>query len=371
MALSRRGVRKEEESINMSESQPLFDEEQAAAPEEPKGFDDGYSDWSNTFWAFKEAVFHASLYVILGISFYSFILDTHLTLIQSVYFTVSVFTTVGYGDISPASSNAGMIFTVFFALYGIVILGIFLGVVGDYVVNKEKAVVENLKEGAKNRYLKLISAKAEGFIEEEEEDEEEHNEDDAIYKFLAKYDSFVADLYIIAKTQRILLICLLVFGIPIMITEKWSFVQYLYWLAITGTTIGLGDLTPEGSFSEFYCIGYIPFAVFLVGKILANIAVNYVEKRNDATEANFLNRALDKSALEKMDTDNDSEVSKVEFAIFMLKTLGKVEDDDVEKIMEIFEKLDKDKSGSLNKDDLQFIPNHTSNLVERMRKKSS
>jgi potassium channel subfamily K len=352
----------------MSEAQPLLDEERPATTEEDKGFDDGYADWSNTFRAFEEALFHGSLYVILGISFYSFILGTNLTVIQSVYFAVSVFTTVGYGDISPAVSNASMIFTIFFALYGIVILGIFLGVVGDYFVNKEQQVVDDLKKKAKNKYLELISTKAEGIIEEEEE-EEEYEEDSSVYKFLAKYDLFLADLYLIAVNQKILILGVLVFGIPLMIAENWSIVQFLYWLVITGTTIGLGDLTPEGKFANFYCIGYIPFAVVLVGKILGNIAISYVEKRNDKTEENFLNRALDESAMEKMDTDNDSEVSKVEFLIFMLKTLGKVEDDDVQKVMEIFDKLDKDKSGSLSKEDIHFIPNQTSTLVDRLKKK--
>jgi Ca2+-binding EF-hand superfamily protein len=42
-----------------------------------------------------------------------------------------------------------------------------------------------------------------------------------------------------------------------------------------------------------------------------------------------------------------------------LKTLAKVEQSDIDKILELFDKLDKDNSGSLTRDDIQFIPNQT------------
>ena len=112
-----------------------YDEERTTEEESPSvGFTDGFSTWSDSLQAFHQAIFHVILYIGIGVVFYFFILDTKLTVIDSVYFSVAIFTTVGYGDISADSTNAGMIFTIFFALYGIIILGIFLGILGNIAV---------------------------------------------------------------------------------------------------------------------------------------------------------------------------------------------------------------------------------------------
>lgn len=246
----------------MPETDPLFngdaaDEEQPAAATQSEGFASGYADWSNTFKAFEELVFHFSVYMILGIVFYSFILDTKLSIIDSVYFSVAVFTTVGYGDISPAENGSivSMLFTVFFALYGIVILGIFLGIVGDYFVNKEQEIVANLKKAAKDKVLKTLHKAGTDTTEEESDSSDpEYDTDSPVYKWLAKRDRFAADLYIIVKDNMTLIYIVIFFGIPIIVKEKWSVVEGMYWLAITGTTIGLGDEAPVTDFSRLYGI---------------------------------------------------------------------------------------------------------------------
>jgi len=65
--------------------------------------------------------------VIMGIGtvFYRFVED--LTWIDSLYFSVITLTTVGYGDISPATT-VGKVFTMGYVLVGI---GIFVAVVTE------------------------------------------------------------------------------------------------------------------------------------------------------------------------------------------------------------------------------------------------
>ena len=135
-----------------------YDEERTVEEGSPSaGFTDGFSTWSDSLQAFHQAIFHIILYIGIGIFFYSFILDTKLTMIDSVYFSVAIFTTVGYGDISADSTNAGMMFTIFFALYGIIILGIFLGILGNMAVERQERLNEEVKKRASDAYLNTLS----------------------------------------------------------------------------------------------------------------------------------------------------------------------------------------------------------------------
>jgi hypothetical protein len=351
----------------MAETDPLLDEEQPAAAEASKGLASEYTDWSSTMKAFEEASFHIVIYFLLGILFYSYILDTKLGILEAVYFCVSIFTMVGYGDITPSTSDLGMVFTVFFAVYGIIILGIFLGIFSEWLVGKLEERYDAVEKGVKDNYLKKLDAKASGEAPVEEE-EDEYGTPDPIYNFFNKFDPFIADLYLIAKNQQVVMYAIFILGIPIGLAEGWSIVEGFYWLTITGTTIGFGDLSPASTFAEIYCIFYIPLTVILVGHFVGNVADLYVSKRNDQAEEKFLNRALTQSCLEMMDADNDNEVSKLEFLTYMLKTLGKVEQDDLDEITELFAKLDKDGSGTLTIEDIKLISEETAKIHDDKKK---
>lgn len=110
------------------------------------------------------------------------------------------------------------------------------------------------------------------------------------------------------------------------------------------------------------CIFYVPLAVVLGGTIIGQVATAYVDKRNNVIETEFLGRAFNKSALEKIDTNHDDKVTKDEFLCYMLKTLGKVEEDELEKICKLFDKLDVRKDNLLTMADIEFIPNRTATL---------
>jgi hypothetical protein len=63
----------------------------------------------------------------------------------------------GYGDLAPAN-DASRVFTIFFALYGINILGMFLGNIGEYVIEKQE---ESMQKRMKNSRLKVMEQFAE------------------------------------------------------------------------------------------------------------------------------------------------------------------------------------------------------------------
>mmetsp|Transcript_20941 Transcript_20941/g.45598 ORF Transcript_20941/g.45598 Transcript_20941/m.45598 type:complete len:183 (-) Transcript_20941:243-791(-) len=167
---------------------------------------------------------------------------------------------------------------------------------------------------------------------------------------------FFLDIAHVAKEYMMISGVLVVIGIPIMVLEKWSAIRGIYWLVVTSTTIGLGDEHPETQWSKAICIICIPVLVALGGTILGKVASFYLDKRNDAKVNEFLSRAVRIGDLEKMDLDGDSNVTKDEFLVYMLTTLQKVEQSDIDEIFALFSKLDKNKDGTLNLKDIMSSP---------------
>lgn len=74
---------------------------------------------------------------------YSFVFEKW-TILDSLYFTTALLTTVGYGDMTP-STSFGKLFATVFALIGIVVLGLALGVIGSEIVEAELNLQDEIK----------------------------------------------------------------------------------------------------------------------------------------------------------------------------------------------------------------------------------
>ena len=92
-----------------------------------------------------------------------------------------------------------------------------------------------------------------------------------------------------------------------------------------------------------------------MGEMLSQIAGVYMIRQREASESKFFQRDLTLSDLKRLDTDKDGSVDKAEFLTYMLVALQKVEKEDIDEIMGVFDRLDIDKSGNLTADDLGLI----------------
>ncbi len=79
----------------------------------------------------------------VGVLAYSFLFE-NWTIIDSLYFTIVMLSTTGYGDITP-STPGGKLFASLFALAGIALLGLTLGVFGNRLVEAEIAYSQEIK----------------------------------------------------------------------------------------------------------------------------------------------------------------------------------------------------------------------------------
>lgn len=126
----------------------------------------------------------------------------------------------------------------------------------------------------------------------------------------------------------------------------------IYWMIVTGFTIGFGDEIPTKQVTRFICVLWIPLAVAVLCEFLGRVAGSIIERRNDEIEDRFLQRTMTIADLHTMDEDKDQKVSKHEFLSYMLVSMQKVEQDDIDEIMDLFKRLDVSKTGWIEKEDL-------------------
>lgn len=77
------------------------------------------------------------IYLIIAVFMFCFLLEPQWTVIDSCYFAVSTFTTLGYGDLAP-TSTISVIFTTVYALAGVACLGLALGILGSKLLETKE-----------------------------------------------------------------------------------------------------------------------------------------------------------------------------------------------------------------------------------------
>jgi len=326
------------------ESSPLIDDTSSAAqatearPASQASRDTSGLSFSQEYHPFdrsKNALIicavHVVIYLGVAVFAYSYFFE-QWGVIDSIYFAVVTFTTIGYGDLSP-SSDASRLFTVFFALYGIGILGAFLSILGNAFMEASHRAMADTEARAKKRVLAMFSSSG---------DSEDEPESKTFCQHLCLTTALELPLIALLLTLTILL------GIPV----GRSIISSIYFAVITATTIGFGDFHPETTWLRGIYIFYLPFSVSVFGQVLSKIAGVYMTLKEREAEERYLNRSLALKDLAAMDVNDDGKVSWGEFLSFIMVAMDKVDQEEVDEIRTLFLSLDVDGSGFLEKSDL-------------------
>ena len=331
------------------------------------GITKGFVDAAHSSWASRFCTAYISIYMLLSVVAYSFIFEKW-SIVNSLYFATTVFTSVGYSDLCP-QTRGGRLFTVFFALYGISILGIALGYIGRNLVEAEAGAVE----AAEQRIVDALRGRF-------------HRHNDTVSTNATTISSFtvpgdnstiphvrpapkptlmtVLRHLVLTQAPNILLIVVLagIMGRH----EGWGWWTSVYYAFITTTTVGLGDVAPVSQAARLFAVIFIPLSVAILGEILSVIGGFLVTKAAHKAEHEFLTREMTFEDLKTMDDNNDGQVSEVEFITHMLVTMDKVDQELIDELRELFVQLDAQSNGVLEPRDLEILAQRKRNRLRQM-----
>ncbi|KAM9376206.1 uncharacterized protein kcnk4a [Pholidichthys leucotaenia] len=182
-------------------------------------------------------------------------LTTRWDLASTIFFCGTIITTIGFGNLSPRTWF-GQLFCVCYALVGIPMFGILLAGVGDHmgtVLRRAVAKIETLflKRKVRPTTVRVISA-----------------------------------------VLSILIGCLIFLAVPTVVfqkVEEWNFLESLYFVVITLTTVGFGDYVPVGGhkdskFFKLLVLLWIVFGLAYFASILTMIG-NWLKMLSKRTRA--------------------------------------------------------------------------------------
>jgi hypothetical protein len=110
--------------------------------------------------------------------------------------------------------------------------------------------------------------------------------------------------------------------------------------------------TPTTQLDKLYCIFFLPLAVAVFGEVLGRIANLYIRRKTRTAQKEYLRRTITACDLRNMDSNHDGSVDLGEFLCFMLLALQKVDEESIHDLRRIFNKLDTNHNGRIDKDDL-------------------
>jgi len=321
-----------------------------------------FQDLAHSRRGVKFAVLYVLGYLALSIGAFSFVLEPTWTIVDSLYFAVSTFTTVGYGDLSP-TTVAGKLFTMFFSLYGISILGIALGIVGTMLAEKQERAIKRIRNRASRRLTHII-------------DTITHHDEAVITcdgsncsitnSYLSSISTNALSSEISNETSSVIkqigsiflsqlpLLCVMM-SLAIFFGKKfegWTTLTSIYYCWITLSTVGYGDYSPQSQPMRLFAVFFLPLSVAFAGNVIGRIATVFVIREEERAEQRFLARELTMKDIIVMDTNRSGDVSFEEFLSFMLVAMHKVDQDTVDGLRDVFSGLDINRSGTIMKEDL-------------------
>ena len=246
-------------------------------------------------------------------------------------------TTCGYGDHSP-STVPGQLFTIVFAIYGVIILGVFIAIFGSFISDAQTKAMKRFQTKSQQQMIDTLFRPSERGIEKS--------------GFWSDHVSLADDIWkvVMAELPSILLVAFM--ALILGMREGWGLTSTLYFCIMAATTTGYGDYTPSTQIDKLYCVFLLPLAVAVFGEVLGRIANVYIRRKQRIAQAKFLHRSMTLCDLRNMDTDADGKVNREEFLCFMLVALQKVDRDTIDELKSIFDTLDTNKNGVLEPEDL-------------------
>ena len=280
-------------------------------------------------------------YMLTGVLAFSRVFE-RWPIIDSLYFSVVTFTTVGYGDLCP-STDAGKLFTIFYSFAGISIIGALLGIVGGSIIEAERAAIRKTRAAARAAIMELFDPKKKRRKAKAGNSEEESSAESRVTSALSGDGSssssssssssndggglgtlrgIFSNLFSLRKRRDgsksllrnafdiitdtyYIFVPFLAMAAVIGKKEGWNSITSAYYAMATASTVGYGDVSASSPQMRLLSILFIPLAVISLGEILGRIAGFFIRKNTTQAEQEFMSRRMTLDDLDAMDTDKN------------------------------------------------------------------
>jgi len=324
---------------------------------------------NGNFYSVKECILAIFGYIAIGGFAYTHFFERQWTFIDSLYFSMVSFSTVGYGDLCP-TNGLSKLFTCIFGLGGVAILGVAITTIGSSIVQAEIEAVQNAQRNSQKRILSIFEGMPQILSRNENEtsvDEiSSQQQQDPSSTFPEHHNPKIQPIRkkilawrgLLVKTLKSVIpsMSLMILGGSVMgRLEGWNWMTSIYYSMITAFTLGYGDYAPSTQMGRLWALFLIPVGVATAGELLGNVANILVERRQSSWNEQLLSRKLDTAYLTEMDKSLDGKVTKLEYMQFMLLEMGIVEKPLLEELDTQFQRLDVCGDGILWSADLEMM----------------
>jgi len=261
--------------------------------------------------SFVSVLFILLFYIGVGVIAYSYLFEDW-PILDSVYFAVTTFSTVGYGDLAP-SSEQSKIFTIFYILWGVIGVAFIIEDAGEKIVNAQLRAVDKVR-GTK-RHLERHG---------------QTNIDHTLKYLVPLFFSLCVPVIVILGS----------------LGSQWSLTEMIYFVVVTGTTVGYGDFSATSPGEKLFSIIFIPISVGAIGCAIGQMISMKTEGKLSNNNKN--SKMITPDDIEAMDKINKGQLSRQDFIEYMLVHSHDISPEVLAVLNGKFDKLDEDDHGMVN-----------------------
>jgi len=283
----------------------------------------------------------------------------HWTFTDALYFLIVTMSTVGYGDLSPATPELKA-FTVFMILVGVVF-------VFSRIANAVTFVTSPVSKRGRDMLERIWPM---GTLDVDKDGSSDVK--------VPRHPLIHYSKNLLPSVLMMIVLQLVCAAIFIRIETSWGFGDSIYHCFVTATTVGYGDISIETQGGRLFASLHIILSVCMLGEIISTADELRSERAAMLARIDQLTRVLDDATLTRLvDTAKDLRplverdglgLTELEFVLCMLVELGVTNKEQVQPYIKQFRSFDIDNTGRLGKEDLELLAKHSASEIERMRK---